>query len=136
MREFLSIASALGDENRLRMLLALRSGELCVCEITEFSELAPSTVSKHLSILRDAGLIDGRKEGRWVYYRLAGPDASPVVLDAIRWVQNAHAADPRVAQDAERIVEIMKDRKKQCPAADEAEASIVSDFETVDRKQR
>ena len=136
MREFLSIASALGDENRLRMLLALRSGELCVCEITEFSGLAPSTVSKHLSILRDAGLIDGRKEGRWVYYRLAGPDASPVVLDAIRWVQNAHAADPRVAQDAERIVEILKDRKKQCPAADDIEACIVSDFGTVGGKQR
>ena len=136
MREFLSIASALGDENRLRMLLALRSGELCVCEITEFSGLAPSTVSKHLSILRDAGLIDGRKEGRWVYYRLAGSDASPVVLDAIRWVQNAHAADPRVAQDAERIVEILKDRKKQCPVANDVEASIVSDFETVGGNQR
>jgi DNA-binding transcriptional ArsR family regulator len=50
----------------------LTSGELCVCQVTEVLQLAPSTVSKHMSILRQAGLVEARKEGRWIYYRLVG----------------------------------------------------------------
>ena len=52
------------------MLLALRGGELCVCQITELFGLAASTISKHLSILYQAGLVDSRKEGRWIFYAL------------------------------------------------------------------
>ena len=63
MREFMSITKALADPNRVRILLALRRGELCVCQITELFGLAPSTVSKHLSILHHAGLIQSRKIG-------------------------------------------------------------------------
>ena len=57
MREFMAITKALSDPNRVRILLALRRGELCVCQITELFGFAPSTVSKHLSILHHAGLI-------------------------------------------------------------------------------
>ena len=63
------IFKALGDESRLRAFLALHESELCVCQLVELLQLAPSTVSKHLSILRQAGLIDSRKDARWVYYR-------------------------------------------------------------------
>ena len=69
MREFMNITKALADENRVRTLLALRKGELCVCQITELFGLAVSTVSKHLSILYQAGLVESRKDGRWIYYR-------------------------------------------------------------------
>ena len=79
MREFMNITKALADENRVRTLLALRKGELCVCQITELFGLAPSTVSKHLSILFQAGLVESRKEGRWIYYQLPGRNA-PVVV--------------------------------------------------------
>ena len=72
MREFMSITKALADENRIRTLLALRQGELCVCQITELFGLAPSTISKHLSILFQAGLVESRKDGRWFYYQLPG----------------------------------------------------------------
>jgi DNA-binding transcriptional ArsR family regulator len=58
MREFMNITKALADENRVRALLALRHGELCVCQITEFFGLAPSTMSKHLSVLYQAGLLE------------------------------------------------------------------------------
>ena len=54
MREFMAITKALSDPNRVRILLALRRGELCVCQITELFGFAPSTVSKHLSILHHA----------------------------------------------------------------------------------
>jgi ArsR family transcriptional regulator len=61
MREFVNITKALSDSNRVRTLLALRKGELCVCQITELFGLAPSTISKHLSILAQAGLVESRK---------------------------------------------------------------------------
>jgi DNA-binding transcriptional ArsR family regulator len=64
------IFKALADESRLRTFNVLQRGELCVCQITELLNLAPSTVSKHMSILRQAGLVESRKEGRWIYYRL------------------------------------------------------------------
>ena len=63
MREFMKITKALADENRVRALLALRRGELCVCQITELFGLTASTVSKQLSILYQAGLVDSR--WRW-----------------------------------------------------------------------
>ena len=71
MRDILAVLKALADENRSRMLCALRSGELCVCQLVALLRLAPSTVSKHLSILRAARLVDSRKDGRWMYYRLS-----------------------------------------------------------------
>jgi ArsR family transcriptional regulator len=71
MRDTLDVLKALADENRLRALFALRGGQLCVCQLIALLELAPSTVSKHLSVLRAARLVDSRKEGRWMFYRLS-----------------------------------------------------------------
>ncbi len=71
MREVMDVLKALADENRVRLLFALRSGELCVCQLIALMDLAPSTVSKHLSILRSARLVDSRKDGRWMYYSLS-----------------------------------------------------------------
>ena len=61
MRELMSIVKALGDENRVRAVMALRNRELCLCQIIELLGLAPSTVSKHMSILKQARLVDTRK---------------------------------------------------------------------------
>ena len=85
MREFLEITKALSDINRVRILMALGKRELCVCQITEFLGLAPSTVSKHMSILDHARLVESRKDGRWVYYRLASEDAPRIVSRALVW---------------------------------------------------
>ena len=107
MREFMTLAKALGDENRVRMLLALQGGELCVCQITELFGLAVSTTSKHLSILYQAGLLDSRKEGRWMYYSLPGKAAPAAAREAIRWAAKALADDPRVAEDGARLNKVL-----------------------------
>ena len=115
MFEFLNITKALAEENRLRILLALDHHELCVCQIIELLHLAPSTVSKHMSVLRQARLVDGRKDGRWTYYRLTGNDANPEARDAITWVRRSLLKDPKIQRDAERLEEIMKiDREELC----------------------
>src|SRR6266566_7824733 len=99
MRGFMNITKALADETRIRTLLALRKGELCVCQIVELFGLAPSTISKHLSILQHAGLIVSRKTERWVYCRLPGKAAAAVVREAIDWVQKSLAGTPQTVTD-------------------------------------
>lgn len=71
MRDIMDLYKALADGQRARILYAIRGGELCVCQLVALLELAPSTVSKHLTILRSARLIESRKNGRWMYYRLS-----------------------------------------------------------------
>jgi ArsR family transcriptional regulator len=108
MREFMAITKALADPNRVRVLLALRPGELCVCQITEVFGLAPSTVSKHLSILHHAGLIVSRKAERWVYYRLPDNSAPVAVREALDWVRKSLGKSEQAAADAKRVKQIMK----------------------------
>jgi DNA-binding transcriptional ArsR family regulator len=104
----MNIAKALADANRVRILLALRSAELCVCQITELFQLAPSTISKHLSLLHNAGLIDSRKSERWVYYRLSSHSANSAVNQAIKWVANSLNKSEEAIADARRLKQILK----------------------------
>jgi ArsR family transcriptional regulator, arsenate/arsenite/antimonite-responsive transcriptional repressor len=108
MRDFMAITKALADENRVRMLLSLRGGELCLCQIVELISLAVSTTSKHMSILRQSRLVEGRKQGRWMYYRWAGPEAPPAVRRALQWMEESLADDPQVLRDAQRLQQILK----------------------------
>jgi ArsR family transcriptional regulator len=119
MRPFMNITKALADENRIRTLLALRKGELCVCQITELFGLAPSTISKHLSILSQAGLVASRKDGRWIYYKLPGKGAPVEIGEAIDWVEKSLARNPRVIEDDQKLRKILKQDpaelcRKQC----------------------
>lgn len=99
----MSVTRAIDNESRLRILLSLRDGELCLCQLIDLLELAPSTVSKHVDLLRQSGLIEMRKEGRWHFYRLAGRAASPAVREALRWILRSLQDDPVVLADAARI---------------------------------
>ena len=108
MKEFMGVAKALADGQRTRALMCLRDGELCVCRIIELLQLAPSTVSKHLDLLRRARLVESRKEGRWIYYRLAGAGAPAAAREALRWVRRSLAKDPQIARDAARLKAIRK----------------------------
>lgn len=108
MREFMAITKALSDPNRVRILLALKRGELCVCQITELLELATSTISKHLSILSQAGLILSRKTERWVYYRLPDRAAPVAVREALDWVRKSLAKAEETTADGRRLAKILK----------------------------
>jgi len=71
MKTFIRVMKALSDPNRVRVIKLLQTGELCVCEIKEVLGLAQSTVSKHLKILEDAGLVEKNRQGTWMIYSLA-----------------------------------------------------------------
>lgn len=118
MREFLNITKALADETRVRILLALQNQELCVCQITELFGLAQSTVSKHLSVLYQAGLVNYRKEGRWMIYALP-VKTSGEVRAALGWARKSLANDPTIAADGAALKKVLRMDpvelcKKQC----------------------
>ena len=104
----MAVTKALSDPGRVRMLLALRRGDLCVCQITELLGFAPSTASKHLSILHRAGLIRSRKSERWVYYRLPDRSAPAAVRKALEWVHQSLAKTDEAAADAKKLNRILK----------------------------
>lgn len=107
MQAFMRVTKALSDRSRVRALMLLRGGELCLCQLIEALALAPSTVSKHLSVLQEAGLVVARKEGRWHYYRLPGRAAPAVVRSALRWVAQSLAGDGEIADDDVRRCDIV-----------------------------
>jgi DNA-binding transcriptional ArsR family regulator len=115
MREVMTVIKALADENRVRILLAVQSRELCVCQIVELLGLAPSTVSKHLSILHQARLVDSRKEGRWIFYRAAGDESPAEAREIAAVVSRLLADNPEAGEDAKRLRQILKvDRDELC----------------------
>ena len=115
MLEILNIAKAISDENRVRTLMMLADGELCVCQIIELLGLAPSTVSKHMWILRQANLVQCRKDGRWMYYSLAGKNASESARKAIGWLLSNLKNDPKIIGDRKSLKRLLKtDKEKLC----------------------
>ena len=82
---------ALSDETRLAVLEMLRDGERCVCDLQESLDAAQSRLSFHLKVLKEAGLVTDRREGRWSYYTLA-PDALGEAHDLVRALATARGA--------------------------------------------
>ena len=108
MRELLAITNAVADKSRVRALMALTRGQLCVCQIAELLQLAPSTVSKHLSILRQGGLVESQKKGRWIYYSIPNqPDDS--VRKSLEWIRGALQKDSGIIEDVKRLKIILKE---------------------------
>jgi DNA-binding transcriptional ArsR family regulator len=114
MRHFMQITRALSDENRVRILSFLTHSELCLCQLIELLKLSPSTVSKHMSILIQAGLVDIRKEGRWHYYRLP-EEPEPAVSAAYDFLQKATPKSTHVEKDRRLLEEVLKvDKEELC----------------------
>lgn len=108
MFTFMAITRALSDQNRVRTLMALNGRELCVCQLIELLDLAPSTVSKHMQILSNGRLVESRQDGRWRYYRLAGDAAPDEAQEAIAWTIRSLSKTPQILQDMERLKKILK----------------------------
>ena len=98
---------ALSDTNRLRVVMVLsRQEELCACQITELLQVTGASVSRHLGVLLQAGILESRREGRWMYYRLAPPAEA---AELFRWLEQRRGAEELFEADRielERIVDI------------------------------
>ena len=110
-----AISKALADGQRVRGILALSEGELCACQLIELLKLAPSTVSKHMSILRQARLVEVRKEGRWTYYHQVREEEDTAAWRAIEWLKQSVRGSAQLQEDRRRLKTILKiDREQLC----------------------
>lgn len=103
MRVLTQYLKALADPTRLRLIAALQGGELCVCQLNTLFRLSPSTLSRHLAALERAGLVQSRKEGRWVYYGLVRRGLAPAAQGLLRWALR-HATRDRLAKEDARCL--------------------------------
>lgn len=101
-----SIFKALADSSRVRALAALNDQPLCACQVVELLGLAPSTVSKHMSVLVQAGLVATTKKGRWVYYSQAA-DAGDQVRLVLRQLPALLEHEPQAQQDHAALAHIL-----------------------------
>lgn len=102
MRTIEKLFKALADRNRIRIIKMLEERPLCVCEITHVMGIAQSSVSRHLAILRDAGLLEDRKMGQWTIYSLSRStdDAIATLVTSLRrWGRG----DPVITADREKL---------------------------------
>ncbi|MEW6519892.1 MAG: metalloregulator ArsR/SmtB family transcription factor [Thermodesulfobacteriota bacterium] len=110
MKHFVRVMKALSDPGRVKILKVLGVRELCVCELRQLLGLAQPTVSKHLKILEEAGLVDYRKEGSWIIYRLsAGGDSeyAGVMLGHLRgWLNE----EPQIQTMVDRLPQLSRER--------------------------
>ncbi len=117
MDKVLILLKGLADRNRLRILFALiEFDELCACQITELLQVSGATASRHLSILVSTGLLESRKDGRWVYYRLSSPDKDQKDLkQLVKWLKNAVKNSSDVTEDHRALLTIIAmDKEEIC----------------------
>ena len=108
LRDYEAVLKAAADPNRARILKMLERGEMCVCQIVATLELSQSTVSKHLALLRAAGLVEERKEGRWVHLRLADNPVNDYALPLLSLLQGWLAKDVKIREDGKRAGRIRR----------------------------
>jgi DNA-binding transcriptional ArsR family regulator len=105
LNELIKVTKALSDESRVRALMAVRHRELCLCQLIELLGLAPSTVSKHMAVLAEAGLVLRRKEGRWHFYR--GAEGTPIAEAARAWLSATLRDSDVIRDDDRRLDDVM-----------------------------
>ena len=102
MKEYIEIFKALSDETRLRILhlLIKTKLEICCCELADSLEVPQCNISRHIKILKHAGLVEERKEGRWVYFRITR-DKSPFFAGIIKSISSI--PEPLLAKDEKEL---------------------------------
>lgn len=109
MRTFIKVMKALSDPNRVKMIKLLQHKVMCVCEIQAALGLAQSTVSKHLKVLEEAGLITYSKDGLWVNYSLADGTDSPYAANLLGSLRHWLDDDPGLAAIVEKLPTIRRE---------------------------
>ena len=109
MRDFIKVMKALSDPNRVKTVKLLQRKSMCVCEIQKALGLAQPTVSKHLKILEDAGLVTHSKNGLWVNYALTDGSSTPYAATLLGNLKHWLQEDPEVAPILERLPTIRRE---------------------------
>jgi ArsR family transcriptional regulator len=109
MRDFIKVMKALSDPNRVKIVKMLQHKLMCVCEIQEALRISQSSVSKHLKILEEAGLVDFKKDGLWVNYYLTDGKKSPYASSAMGNLRHWLEDEPEVAELIQKLPHIRRE---------------------------
>ena len=108
------LTKALSDSTRLRLVnLLFKFGELCVCDLVDALEISQPKISRHLALLRESGLLESRKAGLWVFYRL-NPELPEWASATIRHLNDGSQGDELYLQDANRLTITERFCKLRC----------------------
>ncbi len=138
MKNFIRVMKALSDPGRVKVVKMLQQREMCVCEIQEALGLAQPTVSRHLKILVDAGLVQSKKDGLWVSYSLSSggsPYAASLLGNLKHWIET----DPEVKALREYIPGLQRElvRRKQTRSTElKQKIKNVTDGASSERRER
>jgi ArsR family transcriptional regulator, arsenate/arsenite/antimonite-responsive transcriptional repressor len=121
VQEILTIFKALSEETRLRILKLLENGELCVCDIVAALDTIQPKVSFHLSVLKEAGLIKDRKQGKWVHYRMNDEDMFRrfLLLSALERI-----SAETVSEDTRRLQDFLKTKHQKANAVSLSDRAV------------
>jgi ArsR family transcriptional regulator len=109
VKPFLKVMKALSDPNRLKIIKMLQQRFLCVCEMKAALNIAQPTVSKHLKLLEDAGLVTSEKDGLWVNYRLTDGSSSPYAATVLGNLRHWLNDDNQIADLIEKLPSIRRE---------------------------
>jgi ArsR family transcriptional regulator len=109
MKDFLKVMKACSDPNRVKIVKMLALKEMCVCELTSALNLAQPTVSSHLKVLEEAGLVRSRKDGLWVNYQLAAPEGNPYAASLLAGLKGWLNQDPEITSLLTRLPQIRRE---------------------------
>ncbi|MFC1869303.1 ArsR/SmtB family transcription factor [Thermodesulfobacteriota bacterium] len=109
MKDFMKVMKALSDPNRIKILKMLQQRKLCVCELQSALKVAQPTVSKHLKLLEDAGLVTSEKDGLWVNYRLAEGDKNPYTASMLGNLRHWLDDSQEISDLVERLPSIRRE---------------------------
>jgi ArsR family transcriptional regulator len=109
MKDFVRVTKALSDPNRVKIIKMLQHKTMCVCELKEALQVAQPTVSKHLKVLEDAGLVTSAKDGMWVNYYLTDGGSSPYVATMLGNLKHWLEEDPEISALVEKLPSIRRE---------------------------
>ena len=109
MKDFVKVMKALSDPNRVRVVKMLQHKTMCVCEIQAALQIAQPSVSKHLKLLEEAGLVTFHKDGTWVDYQLADGSSSPYAASLLGNLRHWLEDDPELAVMVEQLPSIRRE---------------------------
>ncbi len=118
MNDTLEVLKALAQSTRLRIVLLLAEAELCSCELVEILEISQPAISQHMNVLRQAGLIEERKTGTWVYYRLAQANLEQTLQWLGKAIQEPRTYATAPADDWAKLDKLLAERAQNCESDD------------------
>lgn len=103
----MNITKAISDKNRVRIVSALQKSPMCVCQLTSLLGLAPSTTSKHITLLQQAKIIERTRKGKWVFYKIIDENKNPLILNVLSLINKGVEDMEEIREDNKNLQKIL-----------------------------